>query len=295
MFRKALDVQKETKYSGKDIKKLNSLLAAKFGEAVVFGSRANVYLKTEASCAQLISVKGEDGEEYCFGALDAKDFDRAVTAASNGDRGRTSDVEAAVVFPSLHRLWKAIGQHPEEMCPLNIARVHVHPSTTHFVLNGADFMAPGLQGREYPYPEGAVVALCAIGNPMPFAVGQWQGNRTSGVAVKVLTRFGDSLWAQNPTKPEGFTPTSVLSLADSRSSASATAAAPSDASGGAAGEKADNTEDGEGSKEKQEGQETDKPKDDTSKDDMDALLLQSFLQAAKTTLKQEAPYSESYY
>lgn len=281
MFRKQLDVQKETKYSGKDIKKVNALLAIKFGEGAGFGSRANVYVKTESSCGQLISVKSEDEEEYCFGALDAKAFDRALTAAANGDRGKVSDIEAAVLFPSLHRLWKFIGEQPDESCPLNVAPVHVHSNVSHYVLNGAEFMAPGLQGREYPYPEGAMVALYVVGNPLPFAIGQWQGNRKSGVAVKVLTRFGDSLWMQNPMKPEGFTPTSVLSLADNEDAGEAESAKACEAENG------DLVVQNETGQTQEEEEEAEKVGEESTKEVMDALLLQSFLQAAKTTLKQD--------
>jgi len=284
MFRKTLATGKEAKISGKDIKKLNALLLVKFGEGTGFGARANVYLKSEASCAQLVSVKADDEESYCFGALDAKGFDRAMTAASNGERGKVSDVEAAVVFPSLHWLWKAIEENPENPTPLNVAPLHVHSNVSHFVLNGADFMAAGLQGRQFPYPEGSVVALYVIDNPKPFAIGLWQGNRSSGVAVQVLTRFGDSLWAQNPTKPEGFTPTSVLSLAEA--DASVPAIAPE-----AEGEQSNASADKEAGNEEvdcAEEEMVDAGEPVTSeKDEMDALLLKSFLQTAKTTLKAE--------
>eukprot|EP00928_Gymnodinium_smaydae_P030399 TRINITY_DN22628_c0_g3_i1.p1 TRINITY_DN22628_c0_g3~~TRINITY_DN22628_c0_g3_i1.p1 ORF type:complete len:646 (+),score=102.95 TRINITY_DN22628_c0_g3_i1:85-2022(+) len=297
MFRKALDIQGDKKYSGKDIKKLNALLVLKFGEKAAFGARADVFVKAEASGVQLITVKGEDGTEFCFGALDAKALDRGITAAANGERGKVADIDAAVLFPTLHRLWKACEDVEgcpsvtEEMPPvLQTPPVLVHPDVTHFLLKGADLMAPGLQGRQYPYPEGAIVAVYARGNPKPVAVGQWQGNRSSGVAVKIFTCFGDMLWGQNPEKPQGFTPTCVMSLESSDDTGAS-------GGGGAAAERNGASDTGVAGAEAADLQATadeDKaaaePSPQIATDptaEMDALLMQAFLQAAKTSLKQD--------
>eukprot|EP00971_Amphidinium_carterae_P136207 2698912-Amphidinium_carterae.1 len=37
--------------------------------------------------------------------------------------------------------------------PLRVPPIYVHSNVSKFVLNGADLMAPGLQGEQYGHPE----------------------------------------------------------------------------------------------------------------------------------------------
>merc|ERR1719161_2117381 len=86
---------------------------------------------------------------------------------------------------------------------------------------------------------------------------------------------------QNPMKPEGFTPTSVLSLADNEDAGEAESAKACEAENGDLGVQ------NETGQTQEEEEEAEKVGEESTKEVMDALLLQSFLQAAKTTLKQD--------
>ena len=63
------------------------------------------------------------------------------------------------------------------------------------------------------------------GNPRWIWIGEWWVKTellSEGVAVKVLHRFGDSLWELNPEIPEGFTNSLVKPIVNMESSSSPT-------------------------------------------------------------------------
>lgn len=108
----------------------------------------------------------------------------------------------ASLLPTVYLLWR---------CPDLLPVVIVHSPVSSYILNGADLMLPGVivqpdaslpSGSTLPdFAAGALVAIRAAGNAMPFAVGitvmssaAARGGGMRGRGVEVLHAFRDELW-----------------------------------------------------------------------------------------------------
>ena len=110
------------------------------------------------------------------------------------------DVEArGELFPTLQMLW----QHLDIM-----QEVTIHPQVSHYVVNGADLMLPGIivpangiQGMG-SVTKGQKRCIKIEGNPFPIAVGkmlvnQAQFEKLKGKGLEVCHVFRDCLWAHS--------------------------------------------------------------------------------------------------
>ena len=111
------------------------------------------------------------------------------------------------IVPSLQVLHFCMKHDPP--MPDLIPIVEVHPPVSKFMCRGADLMSSGiaaLRFRQYivgnHFKVGRIVSVCVTGNPLPFAVGEVAlenlmmsyGPGTKGVAVQIISCYGDDLW-----------------------------------------------------------------------------------------------------
>ena len=111
-----------------------------------------------------------------------------------------------ILFPTLHCLW---------LFPDMLPTLTTYGPVSKFILNGADFMIPGIAKKEglEEVREGEPCCIKIIGNPLPFAVGVSlfdgksllvEGSSRKGKAATIHHSYGDLLTLK--CKPnEGFT------------------------------------------------------------------------------------------
>eukprot|EP01059_Diplonema_ambulator_P007005 TRINITY_DN16556_c0_g1_i1.p1 TRINITY_DN16556_c0_g1~~TRINITY_DN16556_c0_g1_i1.p1 ORF type:complete len:613 (+),score=223.77 TRINITY_DN16556_c0_g1_i1:44-1882(+) len=105
------------------------------------------------------------------------------------------------LIPTVYALWRK----PDILPPL-----YVNAEVSPYILNGADLMWPGVFDPAFtPVIKGQLVAITAVGNPMPFAVGtitvDAKMKPAKGKAVDILHYYGDFLSKEaKVAAPEGF-------------------------------------------------------------------------------------------
>ena len=119
----------------------------------------------------------------------------AVSATS-----ASSAPQPALFLPTVYALW---------LCPQMLPALYIRPPTSHFLLQGADLMLPGVLLPSPAAPLGGYSGwqlqdrMCVMcrGNPAPFAVGvmvveeeEVRRRGWVGRGVKVLHVWGDGLW-----------------------------------------------------------------------------------------------------
>eukprot|EP00411_Alexandrium_monilatum_P045529 CAMPEP_0175445392 /NCGR_PEP_ID=MMETSP0095-20121207/59725_1 /TAXON_ID=311494 /ORGANISM="Alexandrium monilatum, Strain CCMP3105" /LENGTH=595 /DNA_ID=CAMNT_0016745621 /DNA_START=1 /DNA_END=1788 /DNA_ORIENTATION=- len=282
MFKKSASVafKGETRLRGKEAKKLKEAVALQLGG--------------EDAATAILPSKGDIVSRKAGGGSTAQFFFADGTCILVQLDGR-ADVGDAELVPSLPALW-SIGADA-------LPCVLLQPAVARFISRGANVMAPGIRavrparGADAAPELGSLVSVRVVGNPSACAVGRLRLHAavlgtpgTKGEAVEVLHYFGDALWeACGSPRPAGFVGDEIA-ITDAREAAELLGATPvgEPAAAGADAASSDKSPFGGapvgGASAPAEAEDA-SGAGEMGPEEMDRYLLECFLQAAKTRIK----------
>ena len=197
---------------GKEAKKTQQrVVGGPLGESEKAAEKLAALIGKHAMASKKVDAGGARLALFCV--------DELAIAVEIGSGNK--DKDGGTVVPTPAMLWR-LHDDDGDSEPQPWTTVYTPPFVAQKILGGANLMAPGVLGvlRQGggEVPAGAPVAVCVPGNPRPFATGllasattvPWvrgkDGEFGEGVAVHVVTCFGDGVWelAGRPIPNEGF-------------------------------------------------------------------------------------------